>query len=267
VAVAGAPRKRTNYESDGGSVRRALRLMDAVSTHHPRPVGLRTVAESTGLTKATAFRLLSVLVEENILAFHPDTRAYTLGSRLAAIGARQLARDPVRRAAEEAMRALWQSSGETVTLSVRQGFERVYVDQIESPQAVRFTVELGSRQPLHAGASGRAMLAWLGPDEVEAYIARGLPALTGATITDPEALRRALADTRASGFALSHAERVAGVISVASPILDATGEPVGAISVCTPDNRATIASCAALGGDVAAAARAASRLLGYVPEE
>lgn len=267
MAVAGAPRKRANYEGDGGSVRRALRLMDAVSARHPQPVGLRTVAEATGLTKATAFRLLSVLVEEEILAFHPDTKAYSLGSRLTAIGARQLARDPVRTAARSAMQALWRASGETVTLSVRQGFERVYVDQIESPQAVRFTVELGSRQPLYAGASGRAILAWMAEAEVEGCIERGLEALTPATVTDAAALRALLARTREQGFALSHAERTGGVISVAAPILDGTGEPVGAISVCAPDNRATLESMAALGPQVAEASRTASRQLGFVPEE
>jgi DNA-binding IclR family transcriptional regulator len=237
--------------------------LDYVSNSHPHPVSLRSAASESGLTKATAFRLLSVLVEENMLVFQPEAKVYMLGPRLGLIAARQLFRDPVRTAARPAMQAVWQATGETVTLSLRQGFERIYIDQLESPHPVRFQIELGSRQPLHAGASGRAILAAMPEQELAEYLGSELPALTAATVTDPGILRQLVREAAERGFTVSHAERVAGVISVAAPVLDGSGHPVGALSICAPDNRASVASMEAEGPALARAAHDISVRLGY----
>jgi len=265
MAVPGAPRKRASYQGDGGSVRRALRLLDAVSRHYPEPAGLRDLAEETGLSHATAFRLLHVLVEEGVLEFRTDVKAYLLGPAIAAIGARQLGRDPVRARAQAAMLELWEATGETVTLSLRQGLERVYVDQLVSRQPVRFEVELGTRHPLYAGGTGRAILAYLPPEGIEACLSQPLLPLAHGTVTDAGRLRELLAEVRAQGYAVSHSERAAGAISVAAPILDAGGQPVAALSVCAPDNRTSVEELAVKAGPlVRERALAISRQLGFV---
>jgi DNA-binding IclR family transcriptional regulator len=126
------------------------------------------------------------------------------------------------------------------------------------------SVSIGVPFPLHAGASSRAFLAFL-PDEcVEAYLAKGLPALTEHTITDERELRRELARTRSRGYAHSTAERQTGAASVAAPIFDHRHQPVAVISICGPAHRFNreAESCAERLGVVT---RRLSESMGHLP--
>ncbi|MGM9295215.1 IclR family transcriptional regulator domain-containing protein, partial [Campylobacter jejuni] len=59
----------------------------------------------------------------------------------------------------------------TATLSARQGWTRVYVDQVLSPREIRMAVPLGTHHALHAGSSSKAILAALPDQQVEEYLA------------------------------------------------------------------------------------------------
>jgi DNA-binding IclR family transcriptional regulator len=135
------------------------------------------------------------------------------------------------------LRRLRDETGETTTLSQLIGLERVYVDQCESPHAIRMTVPLGIRGPLHAGASGKAMLAHLDPAERDRLLDAPLGALTAATVTDRRALLAELADIARQGVAWSLGERLPDAGSVAAPITLPGGEVYGALSVCGPLGR------------------------------
>ena len=100
------------------------------------------------------------------------------------------------------------------------------------------TVQVASAFPLHAGASSKAFLAWMAPEEVDLYLVDNtLDALTDVTIVSEKKLRTELAQIRKQGFAVSLGERQAGAGSVAAPILDHHNQPVAVISVCGPVER------------------------------
>lgn len=197
-------------------------------------VGVTTLARELGLSKAVVHRILRTLVDRNLLEADLSTRGYRLGQAAAAIGARAMRESRVREVAMPVLRQLSANTGETSTLSVRVPGGRVYLDQVQSRQEVKMTVEIGRRFPLHAGSSSRAMLAFLPADEQEAIIQAGLDPLTADTLVDPEQLRESLQAVRRTGIARSIGERQVGAASVAAPVFDLDGHVVAAISVCGP---------------------------------
>jgi DNA-binding IclR family transcriptional regulator len=99
-------------------------------------------------------------------------------------------------------------------------------------------IQLGGAYPLHAGASSKALLASLPPEEIQTFFAtQRLDPVTDRTITDPDALAGELELIRARGYAVSSGERQAGAASVAAPVLGRGGHLLAVISVCGPQDR------------------------------
>jgi IclR family acetate operon transcriptional repressor len=126
---------------------------------------------------------------------------------------------------------------------------------------VRDVPTLGARILAHASAAGKAMLAHLPDAEVDQFLAGPLRQLTPRTITDPDALRRTLAQVRRRGWGDSDGEAVLDVSAVAAPVL-AHDRPVGAIGASLPTHRKTAALTRHLGARCVAAADEVTRLLG-----
>jgi len=205
----------------------------------PRPVGVTETATSLGLSKAVVFRILASLRHRGYVEFDASTRRYLLGPKCLAIGMAYLERADARRSVHDALVALSARTGETATMSLRTGWERMYVDQILPPDDIKMVVPIGRLFPLHAGASSKAFLAFLPEDERERFFAEHprLHPLTAHTIVEESALRAELEKVRAAGFACSQSERQPGASSVAAPILDSHDVPAAVLSVCGPAER------------------------------
>src|SRR5690606_9774820 len=122
-------------------------------------------------------RILSALCGRELLEIDENTRRYALGRQALALGMAFLDRVDIRDLAREPMRRLTRLTNETTTLSIRVRDSRVYVDQVTPPRDVKMTVQIGAPFPLHAGSSSKAFLAFLSPEEQEAYLNSGpLPA-------------------------------------------------------------------------------------------
>jgi DNA-binding IclR family transcriptional regulator len=146
---------------------------------------------------------------------------------------------------------------------VRVGSTRVYIDQVTPNRDVKMVVRLGWPFPLHAGASSKALLAFLPEDQRRAYLeTHHLVALTPHTITDPDRLRKELEAIRSSGFAVSFGERDASAGSVAAPVFGHEGTPIGVISVSGPLERFS-AEAEQASRVLVDAARGLSQRLGY----
>ncbi len=226
---------------DGGrrvaTIERAADVLFLLAGDERDSLGVTEIASELGISKAVVHRILTSLRERDLVQSLPSTRKYALGPAVLLLAARYRDHLDVRPLALAAMERLSAASGETATLSVRNGFERMYIDQVTPPVEVRMTVRTGVPYPLHAGSSSKAFLAFLDDDEIESYLDHAtLEALTPATITDRAALRRELDTIRAQGFAASLGERQAGASSVAAPVFDRDG-PVAVISVCGPLER------------------------------
>ena len=225
------------------------------------PRGVTGIASELGISKAVVHRILTSLLQRDLVTMDATTRLYSLGPSVLELAAAYRSQLDVRVMALETMRDLVATTGETSTLSVLHNDRRVYVDQVTPNREVRMTVEVGASFPLHAGASSKAFLAWLPGDRRRAYLKTPLEPLTGATIVDPQELSRELSRIRQQGFAVSLGERQTGAGSVAAPLLDEQLTPVAVLSICGPLQRFT-AEVADVAAEVVRATRALSRKLG-----
>lgn len=220
------------------SVVRALDVLMHIAQSERPDVGVTEVARELRLSKAVVHRLLATLASRDLVQLHPETRRYQLGPSALTLGNAYLDRIELLQLVQPYLRELSDRSGETATLSIRNGWSRVYVAQVTPEREVRMEVAIGRPFPLHAGSSSKAFLAHLPPDERERYLSSApLERLTDRTLIGPDALRDQLEQIRLTGYARSLGERQAGAASIAAPILDHAGVPAGVMSVCGPIER------------------------------
>jgi DNA-binding IclR family transcriptional regulator len=248
------------------SLNRALQLIYAVAESPSPGVGVSALARELSLPKAVVHRIVKVLSADGLLAFDLDTKRYTLGPGALTVGLAALRQLDVPAVARPYLERLVEQTGETATLSVRQGWSRLYIDQALSPQAVRMWVVLGKPYPLHAGASSKAILAVLNDQEIDEYLRHhDLEAATESTVTDRSALKDEIGTIREHGYAVSLGERQPGAGSVAAAIRHADGSVFGSISVCGPVARFDEELRRRYGWLVAATASELSAAIGYRP--
>lgn len=203
-------------------------------------LGVSELARRLELPKSVVHRTLTSLVRTGFLRKDESAGRYRLGPEAIGLGLAAIGSVDLVGIALPHMEVLRSRTGETVTLTVRVGSARVYVSQLESPQDVKMTVEIGRRWPLYAGASGRAILAMLGDAEIERYLATTeLQPLTDHTITSRDELLASLAEVRANGYAVSLGERDPWAGAVATAVISPAQGVVGCLSVCGPLPRFT----------------------------
>jgi DNA-binding IclR family transcriptional regulator len=261
------PRAAGPGAEDGGSrsgLQRALAVIELLADRAPETLGVSTVARELGYPKAVAHRILKELVAGGFLGFDDRTKLYGLGPGALKVGLAALRSLDVTRVTHPYLELLVARTKETATLSARQGWTRVYVDQVLSPQEIRMAVALGTSHALHAGSSSKAILAALPDEKVDEYLAHHqLDAVTDSTITDVDRLKTELARVRELGYAVSLGERQHGAGSVAAAIRSASGDVWGSISVCGPLDRFTPEARTAHGELLAEIAAAVSLEIGY----
>lgn len=232
----------------------------------PPTLGVSRVSRELDLSKAVVHRILKSLGSRDLIAYDPETREYRLGPAAAALGSRALRESDLRTAALPFLTELRDRLHETVTVSSKVHGGRIYLDQAVGTHEITMSVELGRPYPLHAGSSGKCMLAYSAADEVDRLLAGELAALTPSTPTEPDALRLELDRIRELGYAASAGERQSDAGSVAVPVFG-PGGLVGAVSVCGPRFRVTGEFVAATAPEVIETAdRLTARLGGIAPD-
>jgi DNA-binding IclR family transcriptional regulator len=183
---------------------------------------------------------LTLLEQQGIVASDPETGRYRFGRDFLRIAARISARLPLRDVALPHIRDLVESCNETAHLGMydRGRLEMMIVDTVEADHPLRFVVKQFEWLPLHAGAGGLAILAFLPPAERQKAIQRKpLVPFTERTITDPDELEKELHRIRALGYVLAIGRRVPGAVGVAAPIFGPSDEVVGDVILNLPEAR------------------------------
>jgi IclR family acetate operon transcriptional repressor len=243
-----------------GTLERGLRLLQFFAA-----AGEATPAEAakaTGLSRSATYRIADRLRGWGFLEL-TATETLRLGSEAVRLGMAALADLEVTRVAPPHLRTLADTTRETVNLAVVDGDAVVYIHKEEGTLAVKMSAQLGNRRPLHCTALGKAYLAALPPDELEARLATlELERHTAATITDPAALAAELERVRRRGWAVDAEEVEGGVFCLGAAVRDHRRRAVAAISVAGPAYRVR-ARAERLGPLVAETAAAISHRLGH----
>ncbi|WP_037577596.1 IclR family transcriptional regulator [Phaeacidiphilus oryzae] len=198
------------------------------------------VARATGLPRTTVHELLTTLSARGYLRKDEPTGRFHLGLRVFQLGNAYGERLDLVTAGQRIAREIAAECGETVNVGVLDGPDVVYMAKVESRQAVRMVSAVGRRVPACCTALGKALIAYQPDDVVRGlYLGAegGLPRLTGASLTEPDALLAQLAETRRTGLAFEYGESTPQVSCAAAPVRDHRGSVVASVSVSVPDMR------------------------------
>ena len=221
-----------------GSVRSLERALDLMETLERlrAPAGVRALEETTRIPKATAQRLLDVLEKRGYT--QKDRGRYSLAVGVVRLARGFLAADSLASVALPVLQQLTALSGETCGLYIRQGFDRILVQRVESPHPLRHHTPIGERLPLHIGASGHVLCAGMPDDLLHQYLETLGPIrlASGHELGKKELLARIL-QVRLQGYAIRFDERFAGVCSVAAPVIHRDKGVVAAINIAGPSSR------------------------------
>jgi DNA-binding IclR family transcriptional regulator len=200
-------------------------------------LSVATIAERMDLPLSTAYRYVATLKSQRLVEQDPLTGTYRLGPRLLEWSA-AVARPGVRELALPLMTRLSRRCGETVILSGLRGHQGICLEKVEGHHALRVSHELGAVFPLHAGTSGKTLMAYLDPDDQEEVLREvGLERFTATTITDASMLREELQTIRVRGFAESDGEVLEGTYGIGAPVFGGGRRIVAALSVSAPRHR------------------------------
>lgn len=266
-------RGRTPTKTEGGpttsyvqSLTRGLTILEALSDVEGGAT-LTDIAQKVGLPASTTHRLLNTLEKMDYVHQTGELGLWTIGLKTFTVGSAFVSNRDFALQSHPYLRRLMDQSGETANLSILDGYDVVFIGQVQCREIMRMLVKLGSRHPIHASGSGKAILAALADDTVQDILAKhGLPRHTEHTIVTPDGLWNAIKLIRKHGYAYDDEEHALGLRCVAAAVYDEYSEPLGAISLAGPLSRLTDERIRALGPLVArTAAEITGRMGGKWP--
>jgi IclR family KDG regulon transcriptional repressor len=216
------------------SLARGLKILEVLGKSQDG-ISITELAEILGVDKGSASRLVSTLAHYGYAEKDEVTRRYYLGPQVVNLSRSVLTRLPLREAAKPYLRQLMERTGECAHLAVAAQGKALYIDQVESPATLRVNAQVGTMNPLHCTALGKALLAF---GEVE--LPHKLNIFTPNTITEREALRLHLEEVRRLGYAIDDQEFDLGVRCIAVPVFDFRGKAVASIGISGPATRITL---------------------------
>lgn len=219
------------------SVDRAARILTALSQGNGR-LGVSELSERLALAKGTVHGLLRTLQVHGLVEQDPETEKYQLGPALLTFSNSYLGINQLRSHALAWSELLVERTQETARVAAPYRDGVVIVHHVFRPDTSLQVLDVGGILPLHATALGKAVLAYLRPDELNLVLPKGtLPKLTAYTHTTRSALRRDLDAVHATRYAIERQEAVLGEAGIASPIFDRRRVVCGAIGITGPQDR------------------------------
>ncbi|MEM8953732.1 MAG: IclR family transcriptional regulator [Verrucomicrobiota bacterium] len=216
------------------STDRTMAILEALSDS-AGGLSLSELVRALGISQNSVYRITDTLHARGYLQRRESDKRYVLTNRLFDLGRPRVNEKSLVVCALEALKVLRDDTGETVQLVVRSGRKGVVLEQVSGLHPVQVTGEVGYRVPLYSCAPGKAILAYLGPEELDEWLGMvKLKAFTGSTLSDEGALRSELAGVREVGYAVDRAEGLEGIHCVAAPVFDAYEYPVAAVTVMAP---------------------------------
>jgi IclR family KDG regulon transcriptional repressor len=231
-------RPRKSKSAPVGVVGKVIQILERLD-QVPGGLLLREIVNSTGINKSTAYRFLAHLESEGYV-FRDSDGYYIVGPKLAKLGNGANYQATLCRTSAGILEKLRIHTGETVNMAVLDGSEILYLSVFESQHTFRMVSEVGRRRPLYCTALGKAVLAYLPPEQQKKIIsATRFERFTPHTICSAEELNKDLHKIHRRGFALDDEETVVGARCIAVPILNRDHKVIGGISVSGPVVRVT----------------------------
>jgi DNA-binding IclR family transcriptional regulator len=235
------------------SVSRATELLNAVARAVGSEATARELAVTTGLNRATAYRILRTLEAHGLLNRDPYTREYSIGTAIVDL-ARAAPAETWSTRAHELLQTLSLQTRETLALAMGEDGDLRFVDEVRPPDTVGESWLGASAAPLHATSAGKVFLAYA-ERPLTAYVEDPPTRYTENTLGTLASLRDELDQVRSRGYALCRGEYDADSWGVSAPLLNGDQKLLGVLSCWGPASRGEVERFAALGSLIRDAAR------------
>jgi IclR family transcriptional regulator, acetate operon repressor len=216
------------------SIERAFAVLRSLASG---AAGVTELADRVDLPKSTVSRLLSTLEDLGVVEQLEAGGSYRIGAGMLEIVAAVHPGRSLIAAARPQLIELARLTGEATGLSVADGAEMLYLDQVNPDTELQVRDWTGTRIPMHAVPSGQVVLADSNDQRVDTYVAVPMATFTPHTLVDGAALRLRLGDVRRLGYAWAVEEFAPGLSSVAAGIRDRTGAVVASLHIYGPTYR------------------------------
>jgi DNA-binding IclR family transcriptional regulator len=246
----------------------ALKVLNALKwivEERSTEVGVREMAVGLGVSPSTAHRLLTELAKADFVQHHAYAGRYSLSLEFLRLAHLTIGHLSLQRVALTHMRRLTAACNETSLLGIYDAArqEMMLLAIVESSHKLQYKVDLNEWLPVHAGASGLGIVAFLGEDKIKSIIARtGLAPLTPRSITDRYKFETELQKIRKRGYAITHGQRTPGAVGLAVPIFNSDGDVVGDLCLTVPESRFDPASQERIAGLLKDCAHEVTRAIG-----
>jgi DNA-binding IclR family transcriptional regulator len=245
----------TKIDHDTGTLGKAVAVLEAIAVSDT-PMRFRDLTNCIDQPRGTLHRQVSNLLEEGLLEINAD-QSYSLGFRFLKFAARAWSSNGFREIAEPHLKALHELTGETIHLGILKGAEVIYLDKVESRQAVRMHSQVGNSSPCYCTGVGKAGLSALPDAEILARLSDvNFNQFTSTTLISPQAIISEIEEIRASGNAFDREEHEPGIHCIAAPVFTEDRSVVGGLSVTAPCYRVPVDKLEAWAADVRNAAKA-----------
>jgi IclR family pca regulon transcriptional regulator len=199
---------------------------------------LSQAAQATGVSRATARRILRTLTELGYVM--QQGRQFSLSSGILKLGFAYLATQNWIEQAAPLMRQLSEQFHESCSAAILEGTEIVYVARIPASRIMSVALAVGTRLPAFHTSLGRIQLGFLDDAELWRRLrSLRIEAYTPSTIIDVQALFDRVQEDHAQEFSIVDEELERGLRSIAVPIVDRNGQAIAALNLSTHSTRTT----------------------------
>jgi IclR family transcriptional regulator, KDG regulon repressor len=183
-----------------------------------QPLGLSEISKKLDLNKSTVFNLIHTLVDLGVLEHRLDGK-FGFGTQLYLLGRAAAAQAELIKTVHPFLEEFSRDSNFSTFLGIRSGLKAVIVDKVDAAVELRVASEVGMRLPLHAGASGKALLCQLSDSELDDVLAEiVLEKFTPSACVDKAKFKQNIIEVRKRGVAVDIEEYMLGLVAVAVPL-------------------------------------------------
>lgn len=248
-------------EEKGSAAFRALKILQII-TQSERPLTARELAPKLDLPHPTVHRLATHLERLGYLQREPGSKRFVSGFELQNLALNALQNSFARAERHAILQDLAERIEETCNVTVLDGNEAVYIDRVEAHWPLRTHLQVGSRVPLHCGASGKVFLSFMDAKKRKRLLtAAPLRRMTERTVIEPKKIFAELKKIRSSKIGLDDQEFMPGLIGIAVPVFDSRGRVCATVSMHAPTVRWTLNQVSKTAPLLTAAASAIARTL------
>ena len=217
------------------SIEKAVDILSCFTIDSPS-LTVSEISVMTGLNQSTVSRILATLEKKMCMERDPHSGKYRLGGIKFHQWKNILSQETsIVDLARPIMEKLRDDCGEEVTLYIPGEGNRICAEAVKSRFGVAKVTQVGKILPLHCGASGKVLLAYLPEKARKKIVCSGsLEKYTHNTITDPVELEADLEKIRLDGYAVSVGEREDGTYSVVAPVMGSGGKIIASLCISGP---------------------------------